>query len=54
MSVLDSTDNRYSHLKMTFAMRLGIHSQLGHGFRVKLTPQGGAIPLGGLFAKKLL
>ena len=27
-----------SHLQMTFAMRLGIHSQAGYGFYVKLTP----------------
>jgi len=28
----------FSHLQMTFAMRLGIHSQAGYGFYVKLTP----------------
>jgi len=27
-----------SRLETTFAMRLGIHSQLGCGFYVKLTP----------------
>jgi hypothetical protein len=30
---------------MTFAMRLGIHSQSGYGFYVKLTQMGIAMPL---------
>jgi hypothetical protein len=30
---------------MTFAVRLGIHSQLDYGFRIKLTPMSTAVPL---------
>jgi hypothetical protein len=36
----------FSHLQMTSAIRLGIHSQSGYGFYVKLIPMSSAKPLG--------
>jgi len=35
----------FSHLQMTWVIRLRIHSEAGYGFRFKLTPMGIAVPL---------
>jgi hypothetical protein len=35
----------FSHLQMTFAIRLRIHSEAGHGFGVKLTRMNIVVPL---------